>query len=73
MADFAEIAADREAEIRADGLAAHALQMAADRERVSARECQDCGEEIPEARRSAQPGCTRCVPCQEEYDRRFRG
>jgi len=28
-------------------------------------ECQDCGIEIPEARRKAVPGCTRCVPCQE--------
>lgn len=32
------------------------------REEVS--ECQGCGEEIPEARRQARPGCTLCVACQ---------
>jgi len=33
-------------------------------------ECQDCGIEIPEARRKAVPGCTRCVACQEISERR---
>lgn len=27
-------------------------------------ECLDCGEEIPEKRRQAQPGCRRCIECQ---------
>lgn len=31
--------------------------------------CEDCGEEIPEKRREAVPGCTRCVKCQEEAER----
>lgn len=26
--------------------------------------CEDCGEEIPEARRRAMPGCRRCIDCQ---------
>ena len=26
--------------------------------------CMDCGEEIPEARRKAVPGVTRCIECQ---------
>ena len=30
--------------------------------------CEDCGEPIPEARRLALPGVTRCVPCQEAED-----
>ena len=30
--------------------------------------CEDCGEPIPEARRRALPGATRCVPCQEAED-----
>lgn len=30
--------------------------------------CADCGEEIPEARRKAIPGCTRCVKCQEQHE-----
>lgn len=31
---------------------------------VSALECDDCGEVIPEARRLAVPGCRLCVDCQ---------
>lgn len=27
-------------------------------------ECIDCGDEIPEARRKAVPGCIRCVECE---------
>lgn len=30
--------------------------------------CEDCGEEIPEARRRAVPGCTRCIVCQTEFE-----
>lgn len=35
----------------------------------SARECEDCGDEIPAGRRKAAPGCTRCVLCQSDYDK----
>lgn len=31
---------------------------------VSARECESCGDDIPEARRVAVPGCQTCVHCQ---------
>jgi phage/conjugal plasmid C-4 type zinc finger TraR family protein len=30
--------------------------------------CEECGAEIPEARRKAIPGVRLCVPCQEEHD-----
>lgn len=30
---------------------------------ASRRYCIDCDEEIPQARRSAAPGCRRCVEC----------
>jgi phage/conjugal plasmid C-4 type zinc finger TraR family protein len=33
--------------------------------------CEDCGEEIPIARRSAVPGVRRCVGCQTEADGRY--
>jgi phage/conjugal plasmid C-4 type zinc finger TraR family protein len=33
------------------------------------RECAECGDEIPEARRRAVPGVRRCVTCQAEADR----
>ncbi|WP_376693164.1 DksA/TraR family C4-type zinc finger protein [Wenzhouxiangella sp. EGI_FJ10409] len=34
----------------------------------SRRECEECGEAIPEARRKALPGVRLCVACQEEMD-----
>lgn len=30
--------------------------------------CEDCGEEIPKARRMAVPGVKKCVKCQEKMD-----
>jgi phage/conjugal plasmid C-4 type zinc finger TraR family protein len=36
--------------------------------RESLARCKDCGEPIPEARRLAIPGCTRCRACQEAYE-----
>lgn len=32
--------------------------------------CQDCRKEIPEARRKAVPGVTRCVACQTALERK---
>lgn len=31
--------------------------------------CEECGADIPEARRDALPGVRLCVACQEEHDR----
>jgi len=36
----------------------------------SAIHCEQCGEEIPEARRRALPGARTCVPCQAQLDSR---
>ena len=30
--------------------------------------CIECGEEIPEGRRHAQPGCRRCIDCQTLHE-----
>ncbi|MDD2853546.1 MAG: TraR/DksA family transcriptional regulator [Desulfuromonadaceae bacterium] len=35
-------------------------------------ECESCGEEIPEARRKAQPSCTHCIECQTKLEMKFR-
>lgn len=35
---------------------------------VSAFECEDCGKPIPEARRIASQGCTRCIDCQTIFE-----
>lgn len=68
MADFAD-----QASIASQGLLADALKKR-ERERMSApaesaTDCEECGEPIPEARRQAVPGCTRCIECQTIYDR----
>jgi phage/conjugal plasmid C-4 type zinc finger TraR family protein len=34
----------------------------------SARECVECGETIPDARRKAVPGVRRCLACQQRED-----
>ncbi|MDE9494201.1 TraR/DksA family transcriptional regulator [Xenorhabdus bovienii] len=35
---------------------------------VSVFECEDCGEAIPEIRRTQVLGCTRCVDCQADFE-----
>jgi len=45
-----------------------ALRRPSPRGGKSLRECAECGEPIPESRRSAIPGCTLCVDCQREKD-----
>ena len=37
---------------------------------ASATHCEECGEEIPEARRQALPGARTCVACQAGRDTR---
>ena len=38
----------------------------------SLRECENCGEPIPQARRLAVPGVRLCLQCQQEEDGRER-
>ncbi|MDR1710006.1 MAG: TraR/DksA family transcriptional regulator [Candidatus Accumulibacter sp.] len=58
--DIADMAAEREEEMRQDALAAARRTSAPG---GGARRCEDCGEPIPAARRRALPGVTRCVDC----------
>lgn len=39
----------------------------------SLEECEDCGEDIPEQRRTLMKGCTRCIYCQELFERKQKG
>lgn len=56
---------------QANELVEHRLQLAIQKHRiddqnaVSAEHCSECGEDIPEARRVAMPGCKTCASCQE--------
>jgi RNA polymerase-binding protein DksA len=36
-------------------------------------ECDDCGQPIPVARLKAEPTATRCVQCQERYEKTHAG
>ena len=39
----------------------------------SLRRCEECGEEIPQARRDALPGVRRCLSCQRLLDKAEAG
>jgi len=39
---------------------------------IGTPECDDCGEDIPPARRAAYPAATRCVHCQGRFEARRR-
>ncbi|EPR9084290.1 TraR/DksA family transcriptional regulator [Cronobacter dublinensis] len=57
MADIIDTAAEIEELQRNAALSAHRLN----RNAVSAEHCEECGEKLPETRRKAYPGCTKCV------------
>ena len=44
-------------------------QLAEQRNRPSAEECEECGEDIPKARQLAIPGVQLCIYCQERQER----
>lgn len=54
--------------MRDNAIQAHRLN----RDAVSATHCEECDEELPEARRKAYPGCTMCVSCQADAEKRNR-
>lgn len=66
--DIIDSASEVEELQRNAALAAHRMN----RDAVSAKRCSDCDEELPEARRIAYPGCTMCVDCQADAERRNR-
>lgn len=37
--------------------------------RTGTTECEDCGDEIPEARRKAIPSTRWCIDCQASYEK----
>ena len=66
MADVVDVANDH-----ADYMLSIALHRARSvSTAVSAFDCDDCGEPIPESRRVAAPGCVACVECQSFRERR---
>jgi len=57
-----------------DATVESAVQLAKSRlpEGESLTHCEECGAEIPEARRSAMPGVRYCVRCQAEREKRLK-
>lgn len=68
MADIIDTAAEIEELQRNAALSAH-------RNAVSAEHCEECGEDIPDPRRAAVPGCQTCASCQSDLEliRKQRG
>ena len=64
MADIIDTAAEIEELQRNAALSAHRLN----RNAVSAEHCSECGEDIPEPRRAAVPGCQTCAGCQADLE-----
>ncbi|WP_336240364.1 TraR/DksA family transcriptional regulator [Citrobacter werkmanii] len=66
MADIIDNASTLEDLQRDAALSMHRLNHSV----VSATHCEECGENLPEARRKAYPGCTMCVDCQSNMELR---
>lgn len=66
----AEIAQILSIQTSMNAVAKHQAAMAKQRAQESLEECEDCGDEIPQARRKAVPGVTKCIYCQERSERR---
>ncbi|HDS4423399.1 TPA: TraR/DksA family transcriptional regulator [Enterobacter cloacae] len=69
--DIIDTAAEIEELQRNAALSAHRLN----RNTISAEHCAECGEDIPEPRRAAVPGCKTCASCQSDLEviRKQRG
>ena len=88
MPDIADLAADREQELRDDALAAHRRRRRLSRASRPTADwpgladpppadaapalCAVCDEPIPAARRAALPGVETCIDCQRELERALR-
>lgn len=60
MADVIDITTEREADILSAAIANRTRYVG-----VSAHECAECGDTIPQGRRDAVPGVQLCVECAE--------
>lgn len=63
-AELIDQASALEEMMRENAIQAHRLNHSA----VSATHCEECGDNLPEARRKAYPGCTMCVGCQSDME-----
>lgn len=71
MADNADRATDLAQQHVDDALASRSF-IGVDMAAAPGAECQECGTEIPNARRKAAPWAKTCIDCQEINERRQR-
>ena len=67
-AEIIDQASALEEMMRENAIAAHRIN----RNAVSAKHCESCGEDIPEPRRVAVPGCKTCASCQEVIELKLK-
>jgi phage/conjugal plasmid C-4 type zinc finger TraR family protein len=65
----AEIAQIQSLMSNQNAISAVQQKLAEQRKQPSAEFCEECGEDIPQARRELVPGCQMCVHCQERSER----
>jgi phage/conjugal plasmid C-4 type zinc finger TraR family protein len=65
----AEIAQIQSLMSNQNAISAVQQKLAEQRKQPSAEFCEECGEDIPQARRELVPGCQMCVHCQERFER----
>jgi phage/conjugal plasmid C-4 type zinc finger TraR family protein len=53
-----------------NAIAAHRAAMEKKAAQPSLAECEDCGDDIPEARQAAVVGCTTCIYCQTKREKK---
>ncbi|MBN3005578.1 TraR/DksA C4-type zinc finger protein [Chromobacterium alkanivorans] len=70
MTDIFDRAQELEQRQREEALARQATASRAQGNSLS--HCEDCGDEIPPLRREKVAGCTRCTPCQSDYEKACR-
>lgn len=70
MADIADRAEEREAEMRADALAAQRRRTYTTK--AALLWCEECDEGIPLQRRLAVPGVRLCITCQSRLEQQQR-
>lgn len=73
VADYIDIANDRAQQRLDDALASRRGAVA---EYVAAHipaDCEECGEEIPTARREAAPWASTCIDCQSMIEHKAKG
>ena len=68
-ADYAQRIQDQSLSLALDA----AQQANLNKPSVSALECEECGNDIPQPRRDAVQGCTTCIGCQQALERRNAG